>query len=122
MPEGFMYCLRKELVICDDVVRRRHDYHGVRISLEQCICRVSQAWCCISKLDNIELEFEDEAFRAIAHLAIERNTGARGLRSIIESILIKPMYELPSDKTVQKVVVTAKYVKGEEPITVIRGE
>ena len=73
------------------------------------------------KLDNIELEFEDEAFRAIAHLAIERNTGARGLRSIIESILIKPMYELPSDKTVEKVIVTAKYVKGEEPITVIRG-
>ena len=72
------------------------------------------------KLDGIELEFEDEAFRAIAHLAIERNTGARGLRSIIESILIKPMYELPSDKTVKKVVVTAKYVKGEEPITVVR--
>ena len=72
------------------------------------------------KLDNIELEFEDEAFRAIAHLAIERNTGARGLRSIIESILIKPMYELPSDETVEKVIVTAKYVKGEEPLTVIR--
>ena len=72
------------------------------------------------RLDNIELEFEDDAFRAIAHLAIERNTGARGLRSIIESILIKPMYELPSDETVEKVVVTAKYVKGEEPITVIR--
>ena len=72
------------------------------------------------KLDNIELEFEDEAFRAIAHLAIERNTGARGLRSIIESILIKPMYELPSDETVEKVIVTAKYVNGEEPITVVR--
>ena len=72
------------------------------------------------KLDNIELEFENEAFRAIAHLAIERNTGARGLRSIIESILIKPMYELPSDETVEKVIVTAKYVKGEEPLTVIR--
>ena len=72
------------------------------------------------KLDNIELEFEDEAFRAIAHLAIERNTGARGLRSIIESILIKPMYELPSDETVEKVIVTAKYVKGEEPLTVIK--
>ena len=72
------------------------------------------------RLDNIELEFEDDAFRAIAHLAIERNTGARGLRSIIESILIKPMYELPSDETVEKVIVTAKYVKGEEPITVIR--
>ena len=72
------------------------------------------------RLDGIELEFEDEAFRAIAHLAIERNTGARGLRSIIEGILIKPMYELPSDETVEKVIVTAKYVKGEEPITVIR--
>ena len=72
------------------------------------------------ELDGIELEFDDEAFRAIAHLAIERNTGARGLRSIVEGILIKPMYELPSDKTVEKVIVTAKYVKGEEPITVIR--
>ncbi len=74
------------------------------------------------KLDGIELEFEDEAFSAIAHLAIERNTGARGLRSIIEGIMMKPMYELPSDKTVKKVTVTAKYVRGEEPITVIRGE
>ena len=72
------------------------------------------------KLDGIELEFEDDAFRAIAHLAIERNTGARGLRSIIEGIMMKPMYELPSDKTVTKVVVTAKYVKGLEPLTIIR--
>ena len=72
------------------------------------------------KLDGIELEFEDDAFRAIAHLAIERNTGARGLRAIIEGIMMNPMYELPSDKTVEKVVVTAKYVKGLEPITIIR--
>ena len=74
------------------------------------------------KFDGIELEFEDDAFRAIAHLAIERNTGARGLRAIIEGIMMKPMYELPSDKTVTKVIVTAKYVKGLEEITVIRGE
>ena len=72
------------------------------------------------KLDGIELEFEDEAFRAIAHLAIERKTGARGLRSIVEGIMMKPMYELPSDKTAKKVIVTAKYVRGEEPITVIK--
>ena len=72
------------------------------------------------KLDGIELEFEDDAFRAIAHLAIERNTGARGLRAIIEGIMMKPMYELPSDKTVTKVIVTAKYVKGEEDLTIIR--
>ena len=72
--------------------------------------------------DGIELEFEDDAFRAIAHLAIERNTGARGLRAIIEGILMKPMYELPSEEGVTKVIITAKYVKGEEPITVIKGE
>ena len=71
-------------------------------------------------LDGIELEFEDGAFRAIAHLAIERKTGARGLRSIIEGIMMKPMYELPSDKSVKRVIVTEKYVKGEEPLTVIR--
>ena len=72
------------------------------------------------KFDGIELEFEDDAFRAIAHLAIERNTGARGLRAIIEGILLKPMYDLPSEEGVKKVVITAKYVKGLEPITVIK--
>ncbi|MBQ9084856.1 MAG: AAA family ATPase, partial [Clostridia bacterium] len=71
-------------------------------------------------LDGIELEFEDEAFRAIAHLAIERNTGARGLRSIVEGIMLNPMYELPSDKSVKKVIVTPGYVRGEEELTVIR--
>ena len=70
--------------------------------------------------DGIELEFEDDAFRAIAHLAIERNTGARGLRAIIEGILMKPMYELPAEEGVTKVIITAKYVKGLEPITVIK--
>ncbi len=73
-------------------------------------------------LDGIELEFDDDAFSAIAHLAIERNTGARGLRSIVEGIMMKPMYELPSESDVKKVIVTAKYVRGEEPITVIREE
>ena len=76
----------------------------------------------LMKLDGIELEFEDEAFVAIAHLAIERNTGARGLRSIVEGFMMKPMFELPSDKTVKKVIITSKYVKGEEPITIIREE
>ena len=74
------------------------------------------------EFDGITLEFEEDAFRAIAHLAIERNTGARGLRAIIEGILMKPMYELPSEEGVTKVIITAKYVKGLEPITVIRGE
>ena len=71
-------------------------------------------------LDGIELEFEEDAFRAIAHLAIERETGARGLRSILEGIMMKPMYELPSDSSVKKVIVTGGYVRGDEDIIVIR--
>ncbi len=73
-------------------------------------------------LDGIELEFEDEAFRAIAELAIERNTGARGLRSIIEGIMMRPMFTLPSEKDVKRVIVTADYVRGTAPLTIIRNE
>ena len=73
-------------------------------------------------LDGIELEFEDEAYRAIAHLAIERETGARGLRSIIEGLMMKPMFELPSLPDVKKVVVTVGFVRGEEELTIIRKE
>ena len=72
------------------------------------------------KLDGIELEFEDEAFRAIAHLAVERKTGARGLRSIVEGIMLKPMFELPSDKSVKKVIVTADYVNGCGELVLVR--
>ena len=70
-------------------------------------------------LDGIELEFEDEAYRAIAHLAIERETGARGLRSIIEGLMMKPMFELPSLPGARRVIVTAGFVKGEDELTVI---
>ena len=70
-------------------------------------------------LDGIELEFEDGAYRAIAHLAIERETGARGLRSIIEGLMMKPMYDLPSMENVKKVIITEGFVKGTEDLTII---
>ena len=73
-------------------------------------------------LDGIELEFEDGAFRAIAHQAIERETGARGLRSIIETLMMRPMYELPSEEGVAKVIVTEGFVRGEEDLTVVKSE
>jgi ATP-dependent Clp protease ATP-binding subunit ClpX len=72
------------------------------------------------ELDGIKLEFEESAFKAIAHLAIERETGARGLRSIIEGLMMKPMFELPSEKDVERVIVTEGFVKGAEELTVIR--
>ncbi|MFD2306353.1 ATP-dependent Clp protease ATP-binding subunit ClpX [Enterococcus termitis] len=63
-------------------------------------------------LDDTELEFESEALRAIANKAIERNTGARGLRSIIEEIMMDVMFEVPSDDTIEKVIITEMAVDG----------
>lgn len=60
----------------------------------------------ILEMDNVELEFEHEALVAIAKEAMKRNTGARGLRSIIEGVLLNVMYELPSRKDVSKCVIT----------------
>ena len=74
------------------------------------------------KMDGIELVFDDDALSEIAKLAIERETGARGLRSIIESVMLKPMYDIPSLTGAKKVIVTRGFVKGEEELTVIYEE
>ncbi|AKS39120.1 ATP-dependent protease [Anoxybacillus gonensis] len=66
------------------------------------------------ELDDVELEFEEEALREIAKRAIERKTGARGLRSIIEGIMLDVMFELPSREDVKKCVITAETVRGEK--------
>ena len=62
--------------------------------------------------DDVELEFEPEALDAIADKAIERNIGARGLRAVMEGLLTKVMYEIPSDPTVVKVKITLDCVEG----------
>ena len=65
------------------------------------------------ELDNVELEFSDEALSAISEKAIERKTGARGLRSIIEEALIDIMYDVPSSENVSKVVITEQTINEE---------
>lgn len=64
------------------------------------------------KLDNVDLEFTDEAIEEIAKLAIERKTGARGLRGILEDILAEPMFAVPSKESASKVVINADAVRG----------
>ncbi|MUK86950.1 ATP-dependent protease ATP-binding subunit ClpX [Ornithinibacillus sp. L9] len=64
-------------------------------------------------MDNVELEFEEEALVEIAKKAIERKTGARGLRSIIESIMLDVMFELPSREDIEKCVITKDTVVNE---------
>ena len=65
------------------------------------------------ELDNVELEFTEEALAAVSEKAIERKTGARGLRSIIEEALIDIMYDVPSSENVTKVVITDKTINDE---------
>ena len=64
-------------------------------------------------MDHVKLTFEDEALEAIAEEALARNTGARGLRAIMEQFMMKLMYELPSDELADTVTITRAFIKGE---------
>ncbi len=66
-------------------------------------------------MDGVELEFENNALERIAELTIERKTGARGLRSIIEGILQDIMFETPSDSDIKKIIITKDTVDGKKP-------
>jgi len=71
------------------------------------------------EMEDVKLEFRDDALSAIAQKAIERKTGARGLRSIMESILLDPMYDLPSAEDVEEIIINGDVVSsGAKPIFV----
>ena len=73
------------------------------------------------EMDDVRLRFEEDAIVSIAKLALERKTGARGLRSIMESVMMDVMYRIPSDETIEEVVITKGAVEGEsEPLTIHR--
>jgi len=65
------------------------------------------------EMEGVDLEFRDDALRAVATKAMERKTGARGLRTILENVLLETMYDLPSAETAKKVVVDETVVTGE---------
>ena len=68
------------------------------------------------ELDNVELEIQPSALEEIAQRAIDRQIGARGLRAIMEKLMTKIMYEIPSDLTIRKVIITPECAKGGEPL------
>ncbi|MCA2016220.1 ATP-dependent protease ATP-binding subunit ClpX [Vibrio tritonius] len=71
------------------------------------------------ELENVDLEFREDALKAIAAKAMKRKTGARGLRSILENVLLETMYELPSMTDVSKVVIDESVINGEsEPLMI----
>ena len=75
------------------------------------------------KMDNVDLEFREDALQMVARKALERKTGARGLRAILESVLLDTMYELPSMQNVNKIVIEASTVsKGAKPLVIYKQE
>ncbi|MBO4337414.1 MAG: ATP-dependent Clp protease ATP-binding subunit ClpX [Lachnospiraceae bacterium] len=73
-------------------------------------------------MDDVELEFEPEAIGTIAQMALDKKTGARGLRAIMENLMLDVMYEIPSDYTIEKCIITKDSVLGNEKPRVIRME
>ena len=74
------------------------------------------------ELDGVELDFEDEALRVMARKSMERKTGARGLRAIMESTLMNLMYKTPSDDTIRKCIITKEAVEGTGEPQIVHGE
>lgn len=73
-------------------------------------------------MDGVELEFDDGALSAVAEKTLEKKTGARGLRSIMESVLLPVMYEVPGDKAIEEVIFTADSVKNGAPPELVKNK
>lgn len=75
------------------------------------------------ELDEVKLEFDDDALRSIARKALEKDTGARALRSIIEDFMLDIMYEIPKDDSIGQVIITREYIEGTGgPRILLRGQ
>ena len=72
------------------------------------------------RYDDVELVFEDDALGAIADQAVAKEIGARGLRSVMENLMLNIMFTVPSDKTIKKVIVTKECVEGNAEPEIIR--
>jgi len=84
---------------------------------------ILKQYCKLLELDEVKLEFDDGALEAIAEKALEKDTGARALRSIIEKFMLDIMYEIPKDDNIGRVTITREYIEGTGgPIIDIRND
>jgi ATP-dependent Clp protease ATP-binding subunit ClpX len=74
------------------------------------------------QMENVALEFHEEALKAIVKKAIEKKSGARGLRAVLENLLLETMYQIPSQKDINKVIIDAEVAKGIKNPILIRGD
>ncbi len=102
-----------------DVELTSHDVHTLKQILTTPKNALVKQYQKLFELDNVKLNFADDAIEAIAEKAVERKTGARGLRSIMEDMMMDIMYEIPSDPDITEVCITREVVegKGEAEIT-----
>ena len=91
----------------------------VRILTEPKNCLVKQ-YKKLLEYDGVKLEFEPDALREIAQIAMRKNTGARGLRAIMESVMEDIMFAMPDEKNVEKCIITRAFVLGENDPVIIR--
>lgn len=83
---------------------------------------ITKQYAKLFEMDNIELEFEEDALVEVAKIAIEKNTGARGLRAILEQTMLDVMYDLPGNDKIAKCIVTKDSIRGREAPRLVEGE
>ena len=74
------------------------------------------------ELDDVELDFDEDALNEVAKIAMERKTGARGLRSVMEKTMTDVMFDAPSDSSMQKCIITKDAVTGKSAPVIVHGE
>ena len=94
---------------------KKEDLIRILVEPKNALTRQYQA---LLRMDNVELEIQDEALEAIAQKAIDRQIGARGLRAVMEQTMTRIMFDIPSDLTIRKVVITPTCISGGEPIII----
>ena len=95
---------------------KKEDLIRILVEPKNALTRQYQA---LLRMDNVELEIQEEALEAIAQKAIDRQIGARGLRAVMEQTMTRIMYAIPSDLTIRKVIITPACISGGEP-TIMR--
>ena len=94
---------------------KKEDLIRILIEPKNALSRQYQA---LLQMDNVELEIQPETYEAIAQKAVDRQIGARGLRAVMEQMMMRIMYAIPSDLTIKKVIITPQCIQGGEPLIV----
>ena len=89
------------------------DIHALMRILTEPRNSLTKQYAKLFEMEGVEVDFREDALKAVAQRAMERKTGARGLRSILEAVLLDTMYDLPSSEPIAKVVIDASVITGE---------